>query len=97
VTNPPYVPEDPNLQLEVYHDPHVAVFGGDDGMGVIRGLIPTIARLLRPGGVMAIEHDDTTGDAVRDAVRGHGGFSHIAPLKDLTGTPRFITAQRAVD
>ena len=97
VTNPPYVPETPDLEPEVYHDPHNAVFAGADGMGVITGLIPTIARLVRPGGKVAIEHDDSTSEAVQAALARHGGFKQIAPLQDLTGTPRFVTAVRGVD
>ena len=97
VTNPPYVPETPNLDPEVYHDPHDAVFAGEDGMGVITGLIPTFARLLRPDGKVAIEHDDSTSEAVQAAMARHGGFERISALQDMTGTPRFVTAVRAVD
>ena len=97
VTNPPYVPETPDLDPEVYHDPHDAVFAGEDGMGVITGLIPTFARLLRPGGKVAIEHDDSTSEAVQAAMARHGGFERISALQDMTGTPRFVTAVRAVD
>nr|WP_275436498.1 peptide chain release factor N(5)-glutamine methyltransferase [Corynebacterium kefirresidentii] len=97
VTNPPYVPETTDLDPEVYHDPHDAVFAGADGMGVITGLIPTLARLLRPGGKVAIEHDDSTSEAVQAALTRHGGFEKISPLQDMTGTPRFVTAVRAVD
>ena len=97
VTNPPYVPETPDLEPEVYHDPHNAVFAGADGMGVITGLIPTIARLVRPGGKLAIEHDDSASEAVQAALAKHGGFEQIAALQDLTGTPRFVTAVRGVD
>ena len=97
VTNPPYVPETPDLEPEVYHDPHNAVFAGADGMGVITGLIPTIARLVRPGGKLAIEHDDSTSEVVQAALARHGGFEQIAALQDLTGTPRLVTAVRGVD
>lgn len=96
LTNPPYVPETPDLEPEVYQDPHEAVFGGVDGMETITAMIPTIAALLRPGGRVGIEHDDDTSQQVQEALRAHGGFSHIEVLKDLTGTARFVTAQRGV-
>ncbi|MFG6302825.1 peptide chain release factor N(5)-glutamine methyltransferase [Corynebacterium sp. HMSC059E07] len=96
LTNPPYVPETPDLEPEVYQDPHEAVFGGVDGMETINAMIPTIAALLRPGGRVGIEHDDDTSQQVQVALRAHGGFSHIEVLKDLTGTARFVTAQRGV-
>ena len=96
LSNPPYVPETPDLEPEVYHDPHEAVFGGPDGMVTINAMIPTIARLLRPGGRVGIEHDDATSDAVQRALMEHGGFEEVAPLQDLTGTARFVTARRGV-
>lgn len=96
LTNPPYVPETPDLEPEVYQDPHEAVFGGVDGMETINAMIPTIAALLRPGGRVGIEHDDDTSQQVQEALRAHGGFSRIEVLKDLTGTARFVTAQRGV-
>lgn len=96
LTNPPYVPETPDLEPEVYQDPHEAVFGGVDGMETITAMIPTIAALLRPGGRVGIEHDDDTSQQVQEALRAHGGFSRIEVLKDLTGTARFVTAQRGV-
>lgn len=96
LTNPPYVPETPDLEPEVYQDPHEAVFGGVDGMETITEMIPTIAALLRPGGRVGIEHDDDTSELVQEALRAHGGFSHIEVLKDITGTARFVTAQRGV-
>ena len=96
LTNPPYVPETPDLDPEVYHDPHEAVFGGADGMETITAMIPTIARLLRPGGRVGIEHDDETSSKVQDALLSYGGFDQVDVLHDLTGTARFVTAVRGV-
>ncbi|MEX3505096.1 peptide chain release factor N(5)-glutamine methyltransferase [Corynebacterium sp. LK2510] len=96
VTNPPYVPEDPDLQPEVYFDPDEAVFSGADGMDAIRGLVPVAARLLTPTGRIGIEHDDTTSRAVRDTVHANGSFSDIAVLRDLAGRERFVTAGKVV-
>lgn len=96
LTNPPYVPETPDLDPEVYHDPHEAVFGGADGMETITAMIPTIARLLRPGGHVGIEHDDETSQKVQDALLNHGGFERVEAMRDLTGAARFVTAVRGV-
>lgn len=96
LTNPPYVPETPDLDPEVYQDPHEAVFGGADGMETITAIIPTIAALLRPGGRVGIEHDDETSLLVQEALHAHGGFTHIEVLRDLTGTARFVTARLGV-
>lgn len=92
VTNPPYVPEDPDLEPEVYHDPHDAVFSGADGMDTINAMLPNVVALLRPGAAVGIEHDDTTSEAVQESVRS-AGLVNVSPLKDLGGTARFVLAQ----
>lgn len=93
VSNPPYVPESPELQVEVYADPHEAVFSGTDGMAAIRGLVPVAKRLLRDGGALGIEHDDTTSVQVQDVVAA-GGFGDIRVVTDLAGRARFVTARK---
>ncbi|MCX7542018.1 peptide chain release factor N(5)-glutamine methyltransferase [Corynebacterium sp. P5848] len=96
LSNPPYVPETGanDIQPEVRHDPHHAVFGGEDGMSVIIPMLRTVHELLKPGGRCGIEHDDSTGNAVRDAFTRHGGFTDICTRTDLTGRERFTTASR---
>ncbi|WP_200799364.1 peptide chain release factor N(5)-glutamine methyltransferase [Williamsia sterculiae] len=95
VANPPYVPLTDDLPPEVLdHDPASALFGGLDGMAVIVPMITVIARLLTDGGRCAVEHDDTTGAAVIDAFRRHGGFVDIEQHLDLVGHDRFVTARR---
>ncbi|MCP1387318.1 peptide chain release factor N(5)-glutamine methyltransferase [Corynebacterium sp. TA-R-1] len=94
VANPPYVPETPDLEPEVYRDPHEAVFSGADGMDAIRGLIPVAARLLKPSGALGIEHDDTTSRAVQELVLADGSFAGVQPMADLTGRARFVTASK---
>lgn len=94
VTNPPYVPMRSEVGPEVDHDPARAVFGGDDGMSVIVPMVPIIATMLRVGGLVGIEHDDTTSDAVVDCLRAHGAFDEVTARTDLAGRPRFVTARR---
>lgn len=95
VSNPPYIPEDARLDPEVAdHDPHRALFGGPDGLDVIRPMISTIARLLRPGGTVAVEHDDSNGSGVAALFTMHGDFTEIAEHPDLAGRPRFVSARR---
>ena len=51
VSNPPYVPDDAVLPREVAdHDPPLALWGGPDGLDVVRGMLTVAARLLHPGG-----------------------------------------------
>ena len=93
VTNPPYVPETPTLQAEVYADPPEAVFSGADGMDAIRGLLPVANRLLRSGGAIGVEHDDTTSAAAQDALKS-AGFGDVRVVEDLAGRARFVTASK---
>ncbi|MEV6326010.1 peptide chain release factor N(5)-glutamine methyltransferase [Nocardia sp. NPDC051787] len=96
VSNPPYIPEGARLDPEVAeHDPPIALFGGSDGLSVIRGMIPNITRLLRPGGGVAIEHDDTNGSALAALLAEHGQFTDIVEHPDLAGKPRFVAAIRS--
>jgi release factor glutamine methyltransferase len=93
--NPPYVPDGTEVPPEVAdHDPAEAVFGGADGLAVIRPVIALAAALLRPGGVVGIEHDDVHGEAVPALLRADGRFGEVTGHPDFTGRPRFATARR---
>lgn len=94
--NPPYVPAGTPVPPEVgAHDPGVAVFGGVDGLDVIRPVIGRVAALLRPGGAVGIEHDDSQGEVVPALFGASGAYQDIELHHDLAGRPRFTTARRA--
>jgi release factor glutamine methyltransferase len=96
VSNPPYVPDGARVPREVAeHDPPLALWGGPDGLDVVRGLLVTAVRLLRPGGALGIEHADQQGGSLPALVRAHGGFVDVEDHPDLAGRPRFTTARRA--
>jgi release factor glutamine methyltransferase len=93
--NPPYVPEGVELPPEVAEwDPRTAVFAGPDGLDVIRPVIAASAGLLRYGGAMAIEHDDTHGEVVPALLRRRRVLTDVEEHRDLVGRPRFATARR---
>ena len=93
--NPPYVPSASPVAPEVAdHDPAAAVFAGPDGLAVIPGIVARAAALLRPGGAVAIEHDDSHGEAVPALLRRTGAFDAVEDHRDLTGRPRFATGYR---
>lgn len=94
--NPPYVPEGTPVPPEVsQHDPHEAVFGGRDGLDVVRSVVTCAARLLRPGGGLAVEHDDTHGGSVPAMLTARRVLDGVEDHADLAGRPRFATARRA--
>ncbi|WP_413644513.1 peptide chain release factor N(5)-glutamine methyltransferase [Micromonospora sp. RTP1Z1] len=96
--NPPYVPRSVAVPPEVAgHDPDQAVFAGADGLAVIRPVIGRVAELLRPGGVLGVEHDDTHGTAVPELLAADGRFAGVEEHRDLVDRPRFATASRRAD
>lgn len=96
VCNPPYVPAGVPVPPEVAdHDPPEAVFAGPDGLAVIRPVIARAAALLRPGGRLGLEHDDSHAAAVRRLLASR--FTQIAEHRDLAGRPRYVTAVRVAD
>lgn len=93
--NPPYVPDGTPLPPEVAGwDPPAAVFGGPDGLEVIRAVVSASAALLRYGGALAIEHDDTHAEAVPALLRRRRVLTEVQDHRDLAGRPRFATARR---
>ena len=95
VCNPPYVPDATPVPPEVRPgDPAVAVFGGPDGLAVIPDVVARAAALLRPGGAVAVEHDDTHAEAVPALLRAHRDLVDVAEHADLNGRPRYATARR---
>jgi len=96
--NPPYVPVGTPVPAEVAeHDPAVAVFGGPDGLAVLRPVADRAAALLRAGGGLGVEHDDAHGAAVPALLAAGGRFTDVRAHADLTGRPRFCTARRVAD
>ena len=94
--NPPYVPDGTPVPPEVGEwDPPGAVFGGPDGLAVIRAVVTASAALLRHGGWLAVEHDDTHADAVPELLRRRRVLTDVQEHRDLTGRPRYATARRA--
>lgn len=97
VSNPPYIPpgaipRDPEVRD---YDPALALFGGgEDGLDVPRAVIVTAARLLRPGGLLVMEHADVQGAQTRDAAAASGDFDQIETRQDLTGRDRMLVARR---
>jgi release factor glutamine methyltransferase len=95
ISNPPYIPadaipRDPEVRL---FDPAHALFGGPDGLDVVRSVSATGLRLLRPGGVLVIEHGELQGAAIRELLA-IGGWRAPATHRDYTSRDRATTALR---
>ncbi|USR79712.1 peptide chain release factor N(5)-glutamine methyltransferase [Arcanobacterium pinnipediorum] len=94
ITNPPYVPQSLALPPEVLRDPPAALFGGgDDGLEIPRILVKRAYELLKPGGVLIMEHGDDQGKALVDFAQDNG-FIHGSTGRDLTGRDRWLYAEK---
>lgn len=93
VANPPYVPDSQPLPKEVANfEPAIALFGGPDGLELPKRFVDAAARLLKTGGLLAIEHTETQGAAIAKLL--NADFNQIALHQDLTGRPRWTSAIR---
>ena len=96
VSNPPYIAEaecdalDPSVRE---WEPRVALASGPDGLWHTRRLLDEGRRVVRPGGLIALELDATRAGPSADLARDHG-WTDIAVHRDLYGRERYLTARR---
>ena len=95
VSNPPYIPDAAvPIDLEVkLHDPSIALYGGEDGLEVIRQISNRALYLLGPGGQLVLEHANTQAPAIGELLLSEG-WQEIVSSQDLTGKNRMISAVR---
>ena len=93
ISNPPYVPDAmvPRDAEVRDHDPDLALYGGSDGLDVIRIISGVAAELLREGGTLVLEHAEGQGEAIRSLLA-RDGWRSPATHPDLTGRDRATTA-----
>jgi len=95
-SNPPYVAEDERelVDPEVReHDPSLALFAGEDGLDVVRVVVQRAKALLKPGGLVVVEHSDRQGESAPALLREQGWIA-VADHRDLTDRPRFVTGRK---
>lgn len=96
VSNPPYIPtwaipRDVEVQL---HDPDLALYGGADGMDVMKVVSQRALELLKPGGFLVVEHAENQAQIVADLLEADG-WRQIRSHRDLTARDRATTAVKA--
>jgi release factor glutamine methyltransferase len=97
VANLPYVPspERPQLMPEVRdHEPGLALFGGEDGLDLVRRLIALVPERLAPEGLVALEIGAGQWPKVRDLLEANEAFTHVRSVADLAGHARVALAER---
>jgi release factor glutamine methyltransferase len=96
VSNPPYIGlrEADRLPVEVRdHEPHVALFGGEEGCELYRGLIPQSGQFLKAHGLLVLELGHDSLPSV-EQLFDTSEWANIAIAEDLAGIPRVISAER---
>lgn len=96
VSNPPYVAraEAGELPPELAHEPESALFGGEDGLEIVRRLVAEVPSVLRPGGAFALEIGSQQASAVQ-SLCADAGFEDVRLLRDLAKRPRVVAARLA--
>lgn len=94
-SNPPYIPvaaipRDPEVRL---FDPEIALYGGEDGLDVVRKVSTTARRLLHAGGTLVIEHGELQAAEIAELLTADG-WRAVAGHRDLLGRDRATTALR---
>ncbi len=93
IANPPYIPQRQKLPRDVEaFEPHVALFGGPTGLEIPHMFIEAAARLLKPQGVLVIEHGEDQAEEIAKLL--DMDFSEVASHDDLVGRPRWSSAVR---
>jgi release factor glutamine methyltransferase len=93
ISNPPYIPLGATVPPEVgEYDPPAALWSGADGLDAIRAVERAARRLLRPGGMVAVEHGSPQGAAVYWVFCEEAGWRDTRNHKDLARRDRFVTA-----
>ena len=96
ISNPPYIPIDAvPIDVEVRdHDPALALYGGIDGLDVIREISILALKLLKSGGALVLEHADGQSDLVCELLL-ESGWQKVSPHKDATNRLRSVSARKA--
>jgi release factor glutamine methyltransferase len=98
VSNPPYIPHEAweSVAAEARdHDPALALWSTGDGLDTIRVVERRAALLLRPGGVLGVEHADAQGESAPAVLTATGRWEQVRDHPDLAGRARFVTARLA--
>ncbi len=97
IANPPYIPSALVLELQpevTWHEPHLALDGGADGLDCLRQIIQTAPDYLQPDGVWLVEMMAGQANSVVNLLAQQGGYDRITIHRDLAGIERFVTARR---
>lgn len=95
ISNPPYIPDNAiPIDIEVQlHEPALSLYGGEDGLNVIRLISKRALELLKSGGALVLEHADSQAQAIIELLL-KDGWVEVESVTDLAGKDRMISAQK---
>ncbi len=95
LSNPPYLARSKRAMLppELGHEPEVALFGGDDGLDVLRPLVAGARAALVAGGFFGVELDPEQADTIATWCC-EAGLTEVTTVKDLAQQVRIVAARR---
>ena len=95
ISNPPYINTEDMAELDVSvkdYEPHLALYGGNDGLDFYRAIAENYKAALKPGGYLCFEFGDGQGDDVC-AILEHNGYTILERTNDYNGVERAVLAQ----
>ena len=95
VSNPPYITGEEMKELPrsvADYEPHLALYGGEDGLDFYRSIAKNYAPALKPGGFLAFEFGDTQGDDVCGILEANG-YTILERSRDYNDRERAVLAQ----
>jgi len=95
ISNPPYITGEEMKELDASvldYEPHMALYGGEDGLDFYRSIAKHYAAALKPGGYLAFEIGDTQGDQVC-RILAENGYTILERTRDYNDRERAVLAQ----
>ena len=94
VCNPPYIPSSEQMEHSVVdYEPHVALFGGDDGLKFYRDVFEKAPQVLNPKSFLAFEMGYNQGKALSSLAKEHFPNGKVTVHKDMSGKDRMLTIE----
>ena len=94
VCNPPYIPSDEVMEHSVVdYEPHVALFGGDDGLKFYRDVFEKAHLVCNENAFMAFEMGYQQGAALTALAKAYFPNAKIEVHKDMSQKDRMLTIE----